>query len=412
MNSGEPLPRPVPAKPSGPGPAVTDPSRNGEQISLGRILLAEDDGALAAATLRILRRAGYHADHASDGARALELASLHAFDAVLADISMPKLDGLGLLRTLHRRDPDLPVVLLTGAPDLDSAIRAIELGAFRYLLKPAGSAELVRAVELASSAGRAARSRRQVLTQLEGRRAAQARGLEQAQRLRAALASLQLVFQPIVRWSRREVHAHEALLRCAEPGLDSALALLCAAEAAGCVHDVGRAVRTALAATLPELATHDVYMNIDARDLLDDHLFEQGAPLSRHAQRVVLEITERAALGGLPDLGGRLSRLRSMGYRIALDDLGAGYSGLSSLAQLDPDVVKLDMSLIRGIEVEPARRRLVGAILNLVRDLRKLVIVEGVESVGERDCLSLLGGDYFQGYLFAAPARPTPAVRW
>ena len=84
---------------------------------------------------------------------------------------------------------------------------------------------------------------------------------------------------------------------------------------------------------------------------IDDHeLFSPAAPLSRIASRVVLEITERASLDELGDVAPRLAQLRGLGFRIAIDDLGAGYAGLTSFAQLEPEVVKVDMSLVRGID--------------------------------------------------------------
>jgi EAL domain-containing protein (putative c-di-GMP-specific phosphodiesterase class I) len=123
---------------------------------------------------------------------------------------------------------------------------------------------------------------------------------------------------------------------------------------------------------------------------------------------VVFEITERATLDSISDLPRRMARLRSLGYRIALDDLGAGYSGLSSFTQLEPDVVKVDMSLIRGIEGSAMKQKLVGSVVTLCAELGILIIAEGIETPGERDALVTLGGDLCQGYLFARPGPGFP----
>jgi EAL domain-containing protein (putative c-di-GMP-specific phosphodiesterase class I) len=95
-----------------------------------------------------------------------------------------------------------------------------------------------------------------------------------------------------------------------------------------------------------------------------------------------------------------------MGYRIALDDLGAGYAGLSCFSALEPDIVKFDMSLIRDIDVLPRKRALVESMIRVCqRDLGMQVVCEGIETLGERDVLTELEASLFQGYLFARPHR-------
>src|SRR5207237_388177 len=92
-----------------------------------------------------------------------------------------------------------------------------------------------------------------------------------------------------------------------------------------------------------------LFVNLHSEELLDDELYDPDAPLSRMANRTVLEITERAGLERVPDVRARLGRLRQMGFSVAVDDLGAGYSGLSSFVQLDPQVAKLDIALVRNL---------------------------------------------------------------
>jgi EAL domain-containing protein (putative c-di-GMP-specific phosphodiesterase class I) len=124
------------------------------------------------------------------------------------------------------------------------------------------------------------------------------------------------------------------------------------------------------------------------------------------AGRIVLEITERAQLEGVKDAGTRIERLRGLGFRIAVDDIGAGYSGLNSFALLKPDIVKLDMTLVRDIDRDPVKRRLASAVVNLCRDLNIATVGEGVETARERDTLLEIGCDLLQGYLFGRPGAP------
>ncbi len=100
---------------------------------------------------------------------------------------------------------------------------------------------------------------------------------------------------------------------------------------------------------------------------------------------MVLEITERAALDRIHELQSRVTRLRALGYRIAIDDLGAGYAGLTSFAQLEPEVVKVDMSLVRGIDSSAVKQKLVRSIIALCTELGIQLVAEGIETPAERD---------------------------
>jgi EAL domain-containing protein (putative c-di-GMP-specific phosphodiesterase class I) len=106
--------------------------------------------------------------------------------------------------------------------------------------------------------------------------------------------------------------------------------------------------------------------------------------------------TERAALDSSADIPGRIRRLRSLGFRVAIDDLGAGYAGLSYFALLTPDVVKLDITLVRNIHQEEIKRKLVGSLTSLCMELGMLVVAEGVETTEERDAVLERGCDLLQ----------------
>jgi EAL domain-containing protein (putative c-di-GMP-specific phosphodiesterase class I) len=140
-------------------------------------------------------------------------------------------------------------------------------------------------------------------------------------------------------------------------------------------------------------------------DLNDDSLFAPDAPLSRHAHRVVLEITERQSLDNISEVRSRFAALRKLGYRLAIDDLGAGYAGLSSVATLNPEVIKIDMSLVRGIDASFTRQVLVRSLVGLGQSIGAEVVAEGIETEAERDVLVDLECRLLQGYLFGRPAK-------
>jgi EAL domain-containing protein (putative c-di-GMP-specific phosphodiesterase class I) len=223
----------------------------------------------------------------------------------------------------------------------------------------------------------------------------------------AALERLWLAYQPIVDAPRGAVFGYEALVRSGEPALASPGALFDAAERLGRTQELGRRIRALAAegaARCPGRCA--LFVNLHPADLLDPQLYDDARGLARSAPRVVLEITERASLERVADVEERLAILRRIGYRIAVDDLGAGYSGLTSLALLAPDVVKLDMGLVRGIDGSRRMQSIVRALLELcARDLHVDVVSEGVETEAEERALLGLGGRLLQGYRFGRPNR-------
>jgi EAL domain-containing protein (putative c-di-GMP-specific phosphodiesterase class I)/FixJ family two-component response regulator len=378
--------------------------------SSGLILLVEDEPLVLSAYGRILREAGFSVIQLPNAALLEETLAVFSPDAVISDVRLPGPSGIDVLRAVRARDPDVPVILITAGGDLTSAVEAVEHGALRYLLKPIAPAAL------AGAAADAVRLRRFSVTE---RRAFELYGsaavrettkVDLSAQFERALQTLELAYQPIVSWSERSVFAYEALARNREPALRAPDVLFNAAEKLGRVFDVGRIVRRFAAEALASQGPPCLFVNLHPLDLEDEELFADASPLSRVASKVVLEITERASLAGVADLSARLTRLRHMGYRLAVDDLGAGYAGLNWVAQLEPDVVKLDQSLTRSVDRELTKRKLVQSMVRLCSELGTIVTGECVETKAERDALLAAGCDLLQGYLFAKPGPAFPTA--
>jgi EAL domain-containing protein (putative c-di-GMP-specific phosphodiesterase class I) len=380
--------------------------------ALSRVLVVDDDPGLRRGYARALVRAGFDVVAAENGLDALARLG-DRFDAILTDITMPELDGLTFLRRIRERDLDVPVLLMTSNPAVESAAQAVEHGAFRYLVKPIELDQLVDVVRLASRCHRLAQLKRAALeaTGANDRLLGDRPSLES--RFERALATVSVVFQPIVSWHARRVFAYEALVRYREPAFPAPPDLFDAALRLGRVHELGRLIRAAVArraAAAPPDAL--LFVNVHPGELDDELLYAADAPLSAAAHRVVFEVTERASLDDVMGLRARMGRLRQLGYRVAVDDLGAGYAGLNSFAQLDPEFVKLDEGLVRGIDESPRVRSIVRALLDLCsRELGVAVISEGVETEAERDVLAAEGADLLQGYWFAKPQPEFVAPR-
>jgi len=378
-----------------------------------RILLVDDEQALLRVLARTLTTAGFEVDVAGDGREAIDALEAKEFDLVISDITMPRMDGIELLRAVRAQNPDIPVVLMTASPLVESAMEAVEFGATRYLSKPIDTRALVSTAERAIQQHKMARMKRQALDYLGSDRQdiSDLKGLDET--FARALKSLWMAFQPIVSWSERSVYGYEALVRTDEQALPHPDTLLAAAERLFRLAELGRTIRGCSASAVDSIPYHAaLFVNLHTRDLLDDSLLSGDAALSQHAGRVVLEVTERAALDEVKDVRQRVAALRALGFRVAIDDLGAGYAGLNSFAYLQPDIVKIDMALVRNVDKEPTKQKLIASMTKLCADLGIIVIAEGIESCEERDVLVDLGCDLLQGYLFARPQRGFPEVSW
>jgi EAL domain-containing protein (putative c-di-GMP-specific phosphodiesterase class I)/CheY-like chemotaxis protein len=386
---------------------TTGPAEQTKGAETTRVLLVDGDAQVTVGLGEILRSAGHAVTAVSGGHEAIALLESSTFDVIVSEIHLPQVDGLSLLRAIRGRDLDVPVVFLTGSPSLETAVEAIEHGAFKYFVKPVDGQALTAAVERGAQLHRLARVRREAAGALPGKPIGDLAGLES--RYASAVDQLWIAMQPIVSWRSRSVYAYESLLRSDEPTLRSPLDFIEAAERLGRTVELGRTIRQRIAdqmAAAPNGA--QVFVNLHPLDLVDEELCSDGGALTRFAPQVVLEVTERAALEQVPGLAAGIARLRQLGYRLALDDLGAGYAGLSSFALLEPEIAKVDMSLIRGIHGSPMKQKLFRSFTILCRDLGTEIIAEGVEEPAERDCLNGLGGDLYQGYLFARPGRGFP----
>jgi EAL domain-containing protein (putative c-di-GMP-specific phosphodiesterase class I)/CheY-like chemotaxis protein len=377
------------------------------------VLIVDDEPKLLSAYERLLERHGWDVVTAGDGLEARERLAASTFDVIVSDLHMPAHGGLGFLREVRERDLDVPVILMTGAPSVDSSVRAIEYGVFRYLVKPVDGEALLDVVSRAARLHKMARLKRQAL-ELAG---AHGKWLGDRAELEIhferAMDRLWMAYQPIVSWRERRVFGFEALLRSDEPAMRSPGDFLDAAERLGKLRELSRAVRGRVAEQASGAKEPiALFVNLHAADLGDERLLDPRAPLAAIASRVVLEITERASLDGVPHALQHVRTLKSMGFRIAIDDLGAGYAGLTSFTQLEPDIVKLDMSLVRDIDQRPNKRSIVRSMAKLCDELGMQVVAEGIETAAERDVLIDVGCDLLQGYLFARPDRAFAEPRW
>jgi EAL domain-containing protein (putative c-di-GMP-specific phosphodiesterase class I) len=225
-----------------------------------------------------------------------------------------------------------------------------------------------------------------------------------------SVEDLSVVFQPIVELEDGALFAYEALVRCRRPELASPPVLFERAVSAGCVGRLGRMIREI---AIPLASRRPVFLNVHPQELQEGWLVRPDDPIYLHDHSVYLEITESVPLTHYELCIDVLKDVRARsGLHLVVDDLGAGYSNLKRIADLEPKVVKLDRGLVCGIDRSARQQQLVSSVVRLCMDLDAAVVAEGIETEAELSALKDTGTHYGQGYLFARPAYPMPAITW
>jgi EAL domain-containing protein (putative c-di-GMP-specific phosphodiesterase class I) len=213
-------------------------------------------------------------------------------------------------------------------------------------------------------------------------------------------------YQPIVDMATRSIYAHEALVR--GPGGEGAQSVLsqvteanryrfdqaCRVKAIKSAAQLGVADRLSInflpnAVYKPELCIRTTLEAARAHDF--------------PVERIIFEVTEGERVEDGPWLAQILREYKRCGFLTAIDDFGAGFAGLTLLADFKPDLIKIDMELVRKVDTSTSRQAIVRALVRLCEDMGIQVIAEGIETAGERDFLRDAGIRLMQGYLFGKP---------
>lgn len=370
-----------------------------ETRSPKRVLLVEDDEIALRAVTRQLERGGYQVVTATGVARAREQLETSAPDVVVSDVLLPDGSGLDVLDAARRREPPVPVLLITGSADASTVATAFAAGVSRYLRKPLASVELVDAVVQACRP----REPDPIVPVV-----APAPPPSSDRQLTAALAAVRLHLQPIASWSRSAVVGHEVHTLA---GDQDRAGLVAAARLNGRTGELGRVVRAAVAARLAALPDGSrLHLRLDGDELADPELYADGAPLSLRAGQVTLAITEDAVRGDLELAIHRLALLRSLGYRVAVDDIGAGGASLVALAAIRPEVLVLSPWL-QGDHADGGTRQIVlRAVHQLADQLGADVIARGLDRKDQLASALAAGTDLVAGDIIAAPTDEPASV--
>jgi EAL domain-containing protein (putative c-di-GMP-specific phosphodiesterase class I) len=220
------------------------------------------------------------------------------------------------------------------------------------------------------------------------------------------------VYEPIVDVHTRTVFGYEALARGPEgTPLHSPAALFRTAEAHDLVFELDCLCRASgLKGAIDFPRETNLFLNIMPTSIHDpnfhpDRLIETLEECRLSPSEVVLEINEQESIGDFVTFREMSHRYRSLGFRFALDDTGSGYAGFEELIELSPEFIKIDRSMVSGVDQDPAKQDVLCALLSLAEKMGARVIGEGLDTLEELEMLGALGIHFGQGWLFG---RPTP----
>ena len=229
--------------------------------------------------------------------------------------------------------------------------------------------------------------------------------------LRASLRErgVYIDYHPIVVTETQEIYGYEALARGVMRSLRSPEVMFDVAAEADLVWELSRLCRSR---AIEGMDTHLqpgelLFLNVDPHDFNDPAFNENEV---KYPERVVIEITERTAIKDYPKFRERLRAFREAGFRFAVDDAGSGYAGLGSIANLEPNYIKLDISLINGIDTNFIKQNLVETMVKFANDHGAMVIAEGVERAEEFKAVKELGVHLVQGFFLHRPSRAPAAA--
>ena len=237
--------------------------------------------------------------------------------------------------------------------------------------------------------------------------------------LRSVIAqqNIKIHFQPIIHLQTRQIYGYEGLTRGpVNTVLHSPTQLFEAATRMGCLAEIDLMCRQAVIKRFAQLGLPGrLFINVDPFSLIHEH-FREGLTLEYVEQaglnpsQLIIELTETHPVEDVRLMQQAMLHYRQMGFRVALDDLGAGYSGLKLWSELRPDIVKIDRHFIQGVDQDRTKQQFVHTILNTATALGCRVITEGVETEREYATLRKIGVEMLQGYYFCRPTEVPPVM--
>ena len=383
-----------------------------------RLLVADDDARVRLALVDLLTaQEGVEVVAvAGDAAEAITMAEAEMPDVALLDVRMPGGGGVAAARGISATSPRTRVLAFSAFGDRDSVAAMVEAGASGYLVKSSTPDQLIAGIRQAAS-GQTALSPEvagHVVVELSSRLARErmrsSRLADSEAMVRAALSGdvLTMVYQPILDLATETVVGYESLARFQVTPPRSPDLWFADADLCGLGGELElKAVRAALTGSA---GLDDAYVaiNLSPATLLSAQFMDELTRARGHD--VLVEVTEHAPIDDYAEIRRVLDKMRSLGVRLAVDDVGSGFASLRHIVELEPDVIKADISLVAGVEGSPKLRAVIAALVTLGREIGAKLVAEGIETPSQMAVLAGLGVDLGQGYLLGRPGPLPPRL--
>jgi len=363
-------------------------------------------GSARASEFRESLSESYDLTFADDVAAAMALCESENYEVLVGDCERAE-NGVEFLRQSQRFCPDSLRVLVIDNKDVFVEMRGANLARIdSFLLREETIEHLSSAID--DGLARREQDRQKLMLRTDSVRRLYSTRLTELEGL-IEDRCLEFAYQPIVNPTTGEIFAYEALCRAKHPIFRNPEVLFDAAVQSGILWELGRAVREISVLALDTLPSHiKLFMNLHPNEVEDPSLAHFRE--SDVAQRIVFEITERAAIPDYTRFSGIIADLSKLGYQFAIDDLGAGYAGLNAVALLSPEFIKIDMAMVRGINLAPQRAKLIRRIVDFANDVGIRLIAEGIETEEEAKTIESLGCHLTQGYYYGRPKVGIPGL--
>jgi len=384
-----------------------------------RVMLAEDEPETREALAALLGAEDelIVVGAAEDADGAIELARRERPEVALLDVRMPGGGGVRAAQEIRAANPEIRVLALSALDDKATVLEMLRSGAVGYLVKGASSDEILEAVRR-SVRGESVLSPEvtgSVIRELVGQLTLRDQEAELRRRrvdlMRRVVQGegVEMAFQPIKDLRTGETVGQEALARfggkpptspevwfheAGEIGLRVDLELTTARAALAQLDRIQPPIYLAVNLS-PDTAVSPMFLRLLAETPVD---------------RVVFEISEHARVHDYDALNRSLAEIRALGGRLAIDDAGAGFASLHHILRLSPDIIKLDISLTRGVDGDRARHALASALTSFAAEIGATIVAEGIETREELEALRTLGVTHGQGYYLGRPG-PLPVER-
>lgn len=384
----------------------------GERVKPLTVIIVDDHPDFLDALSRVVQREpGFElVGRARDTTGAIRAAALYKPDLALVDWQMPGGGGAIAVAEIARSSPATHVVALSASGEREAVLQMLRAGASSYVVKSVSAQELTAILRTTAAGGgwlspEVAPGVIEELVKQMARSDHDEKDVESLERIRRVIdEGFEMAYQPIVALADGRVIGVEALSRFDSEPRRSPEVWFGDAVAVGLGTELDMAAAQKALQILPDIPPGiDLFLNIRPESIESDRFAEVMSGVDGGS--VVLEITEQAPIQDYDRLNGMLADLRDDGFRIAVDDVGAGYASLRHLLNLRPDILKIDISLCRCIDADKARQVLASALASLGRELDATVVAEGIETDAELQAVRNLCIECAQGYHLGRPAR-------